>query len=250
MAAKRVGKPGVKAAKPGNHAVPDVSEHPSQSRERAGEFLIAFGGQVELINARWDLESGRTVDFRIAGDGYDRIHPFKKFQRKRSGRMGSRFAAAIATEHGELMLNVEVMLKGWTESATGGQQFSLWLDNEASLHPFAGHRHRKREEPGEMFVVKMIEINDDETPVQQEGQVRTRTVSQQAHLLVTGGMFVRYLKETKSHVRSDWDGQISKLYVKHKLNIESLGDLDKLPHKAREYREEILKPFERWQGGH
>lgn len=210
----------------------------------------AFYGDVELINARWDLESGRTVDFRIAGDGFERMHPFKTYQRKRGGRLGTRFAAAIMDSQAVVRLHAEVMLKGWTESATGGQQVSLWLDNEAALHPFAGCRARKRDEPGEMFKLSLVEIDEVEEPVQQEGRTRTRTISQQAHLLVTGGMYVRFLKETKSHVRNDWDGTLSKQYVKHRLDIESLSDLDKLPAKAQEYQEQIVKPFERWQGGH
>lgn len=207
---------------------------------------------MELINARWDLESGRSVDFRVAGDGFERMHPFKSFQRKRGGRLGTRFAAAIVDSLGVLRLNSEVMLKTWSESATGGQQVSLWLDEEGTTHPFTGCRHRKRDEPGEMFKLSLIELQDDNTPdpVQREGRVRTRTVSQDAHLKITSPMFVQYMKETKSHIRADWDGALAKLWVKSRLDIESLGDLDKLPHKAQEYRDQIVKPFERWQGGH
>lgn len=201
-----------------------------------------------MINARWDLESGRTVDFRIAGDGYERIHPLKRFQRKRGGRLGTRFAAAIVDEHGQIRVNTEVMLKGWTESATGGQQFSLWLDNESTLHPFAGCRHRKRDEPGEMFRFTLLELQDDETPAPQEGTVKTIRPSNVAHLLVTGNMFVRFLKETKPNL-AKWDNVISKRYVKQVLGIESLADLDKLPKKAREYDETFVQPFERWRGG-
>lgn len=189
------------------------------------------------------------MDFRIGGDGFERMHPFKHFQRKRAGRVGTRFAAAVANEQGEAMLNVEVMLKGWTESATGGQQFSLWLDNEASLHPFAGYRARKRDEPGEMFRIYLIEIQDDETPAPQEGKIKTRTMSQQAHLLVTGSMFVRFLKETKPNM-ADWTPDLARLYVKQRLEIESMSLLDKIPAKAQEYRERFVVPFERWQGGH
>jgi hypothetical protein len=192
------------------------------------------------------------VDFRIAGDGFERMHPFKSFQRKRSGRLGTRFAAAIADSMGVIRINAEVMLKNWSENATGGQQVSLWLDDEASLHPFAGCRHRRRDEPGEMFKLSLIELQDDNTPepVQREGTVRTRTVSQEAHLKVTSPMFVRYMNETKSHIREDWDPALSKLWVKNRLDIESLSMLDKIPAKAQEYRDTIVKPFERWQGGH
>lgn len=173
----------------------------------------------------------------------------KKFQRKRSGRVGTRFAAAIADKNGEIRVNTEVMLKGWTESATGGQQFSLWLDNESTLHPFAGCQHRKREEPGEMFKISLLELQDDDTPEPQEGRIRTRTKSQDAHLLVTGSMFVQFLRETKGSM-AQWDSGKSKQYVKSKLGIESLSMLDRMPDKAKEYDEKIIKPYEQWRGGH
>lgn len=140
------------------------------------------------------------------------------------------------------------MLKGWTESATGGQQFSLWLDNESSLHPFAGCRHRKRDEPGEMFKFTLLEIQDDETLAPHEATVKTVRPSNSAHLLVTGNMFVRFLKETKPNM-AKWDSATAKRYVKHVLEIESLADLDKIPAKVREYDEAIVKPFEQWRGG-
>jgi hypothetical protein len=207
---------------------------------------------VELINARWDLESGRSVDFRIGGDGFERMHPFKSFQRKRGGRLGTRFACVVRDEMGVIRLHTEVMLKGWTESATGGQQFSLWIDEDAATHPFAGCRHRKRDEPGEMFKISMVELQDDNTPdpQQREGRVRTTTISQQAHLKVTSPMFVRFMNETKSHIRDTWDAALAKEWVKSRLDIESLSFLDRIPAKAQEYREQIVKPFERWQGGH
>lgn len=165
--------------------------------------------------------------------------------------MGSRFSAAIVDAEGTVRVNSEVMLKGWTESATGGQQFSLWLDNELSLHPFAGCRHRKRDEPGEMFRISLLEIDEIEVPDQRVGKVDGMWPSQRAHnLVVRNQMFVRYLKETKGHMRNDWDSALAKVYVKHVLNVESLSDLDKIPTKAQEYDEKIVKPFERWQGGH
>ena len=249
MATKRVGKPRSKTSGNGDAAVHPVPEHPAREEQAQGFVKPAFEGDVELINARWDLESGRTVDFRIAGDGFERMHPFKRFQKKRNGRLGTIFAAAIADSNGEVRVNSEVMLKGWSESATGGQQFSLWLDDEAAVHPFAGCRHRKREEPGEMFKVSLIELQDDASQTPQEATVRTRKPSNDAHLLVTGSMFVQYLRETKPNM-AQWTPELAKQYVKSRLGIESLSLLDRIPLKVREYQEQIVRPFERWRGGH
>lgn len=210
----------------------------------------AFYGDVELINARWDLESGRSVDFRIGGNGFERMHPFKTFQRARGGRLGTRFMAVIVDELRVARVNGEVMLKNWTETATGGQQVSLWLDNESSLHPFAGCRARKRDDPGEMFKLSLVEIDEVEEQPPMEGEMRVQKPSQQAHnLVVRNPMFIRYLKETKPTM-ANWDPDVAKRYVKARLGVESLGDLDKLPAKAREYQEQIVNPYERWKGGH
>src|SRR5436190_7443900 len=99
--------------------------------------LVAFSGEVEVLAAQWDLQSGRTVTFRIAGEPYGRVHPFKKYQQRRGGKVGSRFTAAFArSTTGEALSTFEVMLMSWKDSSTAGQQVSFWIDDEPDAHPF------------------------------------------------------------------------------------------------------------------
>lgn len=100
-----------------------------------------------------------------------------------------------------------------------------------------------------MFKVVLIELQDDNTPAPQEATVKVRKPSNDAHLLVTGSMFVQYLKETKPNM-ARWTPELAKEYVKTRLGIESLSLLDRIPQKVREYQETIVKPFEQWRGGH
>jgi len=128
--------------------------------------LIAWQGTVEILNAAWSLDSGRTVELRLCGDSYDRVHPFKRFQKKRNGRIGTRFQAAFSrVDGGEVVLTMEVMLAAWKDSSSIGQSITLWLDDEVAVHPFCGCQRRKAAIAGDMFALVLVELNDDDTPV-------------------------------------------------------------------------------------
>ncbi len=186
---------------------------------------------------------------RLTGDAFERNHPFKKFHKKR-GRVGTRFTATLADiTTGGLIFNGEVMLASWGDAATTGQSIRLWIDDEAESHPFAGYARRQRNLPGDMFALVMVELNDEEQAVDQHAEDRqrkARALSSDAHLMVTSEMFVRYLTEMKSHIRSSWDAKQARDYVKGVLEIESLSDLDRNPEKARAFHEQVRKPYARW----
>lgn len=132
------------------------------------ERLIAWHGTVEIINAMWSLDTGRTVELRLTGESYDRVHPFKRFQKKRNGRVGTRFSAAFSRiDTGDQVLSMEVMLMSWKDASSIGQSITLWLDNEVETHPFCGCSRRKASIPGDVFALVLVELNDDDSPVRQ-----------------------------------------------------------------------------------
>lgn len=138
--------------------------------------LVAFQGTVEILNATWSLDSGRTVELRLCGDAYDRVHPFKRFQKKRNGRVGTRFQAAFSrVDTGDQVLSMEVMLAAWKDSSSIGQSITLWLDDEIAVHPFCGCQRRKAQQPGELFALVLVELNDDDSPVNQSRSDRGAT---------------------------------------------------------------------------
>lgn len=147
-------------------------EKPDPAKEREKERirnLIAYEGTVELLNATWSLDTGRTVELRLCGDAYDRVHPFKRFQRKRNGRVGTRFASAFYdAQTGQKVLATEVMLAAWKDSSSIGQSITLWLDDEVAVHPFCGCQRRKAGVPGDLFALMLVELNDDDSPVNQQ----------------------------------------------------------------------------------
>jgi hypothetical protein len=130
--------------------------------------LIAFSGEFEVIEAAWSLANGRTATFRICGEAFGRNHPFKKFQQRRSGRVGTRFHASFVSPDSGESINIELMLCSWKDSSSIGQTVAFWLDNDSSLHPFAGCAYRKGSEPGDVFAVAIVELTDDDQPVRQD----------------------------------------------------------------------------------
>lgn len=240
---------------------------------------IAYRGEVELLNAAWSLDAGRTVELRLAGDAYTRLHPFKRFQQRRNGRMGSRFHCAVGdAKTGQLHFRGETMLAGWKDSSFSGQTITLWLDEEADRHPFAGFNRRKNGTPGDMFYLALVEIDENEQPVKQQqreraidgsaevrepgaraagpsgksvakgapGGARRSKPSQTAHLIVTSNMFVRWLVETRPKLVKQWTPEVARRWVKSEINVESLSQLDREPAALERFETQIRKPYARW----
>lgn len=179
-------------------------------------------------------------------------HPFKDFTRKRGGRVGTRFSAVCARSLvGEINYNGEMMLADWQEKPGTGMTVRFWLDDEATTHPFSGCQKRNRTVPGEMFALVLVELNEmNEVEQQHEHGHKRRSLSQDAHLMVTSEMFVQYLREMRPHLQTNWDANKAKIYVKTVLGIESLSILDRDPQKRAAFHEQIRKPYADWNGAH
>lgn len=217
-----------------------------------------YEGELELINAKWELDSGRTVELRIVEqeDMSERINPFKLYQKKRAGKLGQRFHAAIVAV-GEVnpTYDGELMLAGWADTEKG-KTIKFWIDHEADAHPFAGYDRRSSTKVGQMFMAVLVELQDDGAAVDKEAEERTapRRLSKDAHFIVTGELFQQYLKErTDIEVKLRKRGKVldantAKQYVRSMLGIESLKDLDTRADLASRFHEEIRKPFAKWGG--
>lgn len=63
--------------------------------------------------------------------------------------------------------------------------------------------------------------------------------------MVTGEMFLRYLKETKPAM-AQWTAPLARRYAKTLAGIESMSDLDRDPAAVKRWREKVQHPFARW----
>ncbi|WP_203234331.1 hypothetical protein [Burkholderia mayonis] len=65
----------------------------------------------------------------------------------------------------------EMQLAGWSETHTGGCKVTFWLPDPADLEAFRTLTVRKGNVAGHRFMVAMVEIGDDELPVQRPAPV-------------------------------------------------------------------------------
>jgi len=193
-----------------------------------------------------------------ADDDPDRVHPLKQYVRRRGGRVGQLFHGVII-HHGDNhpVYDDMVQLAGWADTERG-KTGRFWLDEEAERHPFAGYKKRNAKEPGSLFGFVLVQLTDDHKPVDQDALASAealqqppgkRKLSAEAHLMVTSHWFVQYLKERVKQPRSGpWTAESARRWVKWKIQIESLSDLDRSEEKAHRFHEEIRKPFAKWSG--
>jgi len=214
---------------------------------------MMWSGHFELKNAKWELDTGRTVEFRIVYYSDEPVkHPFREYQRQRGGKVGQRFHAVIVPDGFEVAAYAsEVMLCAWADNQ-GGRTVKFWLDHEAEHHPFAGYKKYSGKEVGSMFSAALRVLEDcPDTP--KEEQPKRRKFSQDAFLIITSEKYRQYLKERSGLTAVlekrglSWTPEFAKQYIKKKLNIESLSDLDRDPKKADLFHKLVRKPFLEWQ---
>jgi hypothetical protein len=68
----------------------------------------------------------------------------------------------VPTFHGELQL------AGWSETHNGGCKVTFWLPDAAELEAFRALTVRKGNQAGQRFMAALVEVGDDEQPVQPE----------------------------------------------------------------------------------
>lgn len=233
------------------------------------EDLIAYQGELELMNAKWELSSGRTVEFRLIETDatVEDLNPFKEYQKRRNGHVGQRFHGAVVLIGAENpMYAGEMMLAGWADTERG-KTVKFWLDHEAAEHPFAGLNRRSGSEPGSLFMGVFVVLNCDSSAVNQRQQAIAegkkpvaRKFSAQIHLMVTSALFCQFLTERSQKTatiqgkglawHSMYKGEMmSRAYVKSVLGIESLSQLDTDTAKAEQFHNTFRRPFARWNGG-
>lgn len=227
--------------------------------------LIAYKGELELLHAKWELASGRTVEFRLieTAELAKQLNPFKEFQKRRNGHVGQRFHTAIVpVGSDEPAYNGEVMLCGWSDSEKG-KTVKWWLDEEADRHPFAGYGKRSGNTPGSLFMAAFVVLQDAGGAVDQDQQSvaegRGRRLSAQVHLMITSPMFVQFMTERSQKTAAlqskglGWDSMhngemMTKAYIKSFLGIESLADLDRDARKAERFHQVFRIPYAKWSG--
>lgn len=219
------------------------------------EELIAYKGDVELDEAKWDNSWGMTARVKLEQRPHElnAANPFKRFTKMRRGKVGTRFQA-VFVEYGKAdeelpLYDDEVMLKNWSDGTTGWK-LTLWVQpNDDGLHPFMDH------EKGQKYMLVMVELDDDNEAINQKKRDRVERateakkggyrLSSYAAMLCQNHDFWDWLNATAhdTDVRSAEDAAVC---MRDMLGIESRRQLDQDDEIADRFHNSIRKPFADW----
>lgn len=217
---------------------------------------VAYAGEMQLMEAKWTDKDGHLVRFKLVAPNEERPNPFKSYTKRRSGRGGTRFGAAVSHVQGvktdEVCYSGELMLAGWADSSTHGYTVTFWCEPpETGMHAFEGYARGS-----DTFMVALMELDEDEKPIDQaqrerveraQAPKRTQTLSQAAALLCANRDFQRWI--SSRHGVTESREQAAE-WMRNELGIASRRELDTDRDVARRYHDEIRRPFLRWNEEH
>lgn len=133
------------------------------------------------------------------------------------------------------------MLAGWTDTHNGGAKVTFWLPDDQDLEAFRRMTVKKGKTAGQRLMCVLVEIDEQEQPVAPDAP--RSHASSDAHLMITGSAFVSYCNEVADN---EWTADKVRLWAKHRMQIDSLSQLDTDPLALKRFHELIRRPFEQW----
>lgn len=131
----------------------------------------------------------------------------------------------------------EVQLRRWSESSTQGVQVTFALADADDLEPL-------KIKSGKRFMAVLVEINDDETPVQPQGEP-IGPLCKWLVLRCKEPEFWAWL--TNAYPKHDFQAEAHATeFVRHLLNIRSRKDLDVDRAAEERFHELIRHPYQKW----
>ncbi|QMV32387.1 hypothetical protein 8G_00069 [Ralstonia phage Hyacinthe] len=145
----------------------------------------------------------------------------------------------------------EVQLASWSESHNGGCKVTFWLQSPEDLDAFRALTVRKGNTAGHRFMAALVEISDDEQPVQPESEApKGGQLAKLAGMLCDQPDFWAFLNWCDAN-----GGQIissaedAANFVREVCGVASRAELDHNHYAAERFHMEIRLPYVRWQAG-
>ncbi len=133
----------------------------------------------------------------------------------------------------------ELMLTGWSDTSTRGRTVTFLVPEDSPEHPFKSFQLRQGKRSGTRFMAVLVQIGDDELPVEQQQQ--THTLSQQAAILCKDPRFYHWCTEHSFDTVTNEDG--ARYFILSLCQIVSRSELDKNTRAANTFTSQILNPF-------
>lgn len=208
---------------------------------------IAWAGELKLLEAKWTDKDGHTVRFKIQSPNEEKPNPFKAFTKRRGGRAGTRFRAAVtAVDTQSVAYDGEFMLAGWGDTSTQGYTVTFWCEHPepGKMHPFAGY-----ERTVATFMAALVELGDDDAAIDQKArEIVEQATSQKprrTQLLSTVAAMMCQQAEFQRWCRVDSTEEAAAL-MRTNLGVQSRRALDHDQQVATRFHNEIRKPYLSW----
>jgi hypothetical protein len=136
----------------------------------------------------------------------------------------------------------EVQLLSWSETHRGGAKVVLQLQSADDLDAFRSMTVRQGKVAGQRLACVMVEIDDQEQPVEQEHGPKR---SQIAYLLCEDGDFVRWVNASEWGVHVT-DHATARSYICTRCGVSSRSELDRSPVAAAKF-DEMRNDFQEYK---
>ncbi|SEH89213.1 hypothetical protein [Paraburkholderia hospita] len=144
----------------------------------------------------------------------------------------------------------EVQLAAWSESHTGGAKIVLWLSDPADLEAFRVMTVRKGNVAGQRMACALVEIGDDEQPVQPVQQAAENPKG--GPLAKLAGMWCdnpKFWEWIRSKGARCTGHEEAAQIIRKTCKIGSRAELDSNREAASVFNEMFRKPFGYWMSG-
>lgn len=145
----------------------------------------------------------------------------------------------------EALYNGEMQLAGWSDSHTGGAKVTFWLPDASDLEVFRTLTTRKGNTAGHRFGVALVEIGDDEQPVQASDKPKGGELAKLAGRLCQNQEFWLFL--TDVHAVHAHTADDAALFIRQFCGIKSRSELDHDERAAALFDEHFRRAFLDWQ---
>jgi hypothetical protein len=149
----------------------------------------------------------------------------------------------------------EVMLLSWAESHKGGRTGVFLFDDENEQHPLKQFTTKRGKRAGSRFMCVLVELNDDETPVNQKGGPLAISAARMCeNEQFRRFLIARYMENwpgRSSHAifnsehAGDSDSERAATAIRSICHVVSRSELDHNPEAAKRFHE-LMREFNQW----
>jgi hypothetical protein len=149
-----------------------------------------------------------------------------------------------------VLFHGEMQLAGWSESHNSGCKVTFWLQSSEDLEAFRALTVRKGNTAGQRFMAALVEVGDDEQPVQREPEpekAKGGPLAKLAGMLCADPEFWTFLTHQFSLEEACESDEGAAEVIREACEIESRSELDWHTEAADRFHSLIRGPWIKWR---